>query len=254
LREAERAMLAEFSVNQWFLQKHWPENRARVRRILGALLERYPQRRARVLDVGCFNGYISLMARLLGFEVTGSDAEPYADRDVIFEKFGIGYVSANLNEGRPFAELADKTFDAVIFAEIFEHILNHPLGVLQDLARLLKPDGLLVLTTPNPSTVANAARILLDRHSLWGTLSFGEVQKFDGGGAICRADIHYREYRTCELTALLARAGFSVRQVQYMSMGSPVHEAAVKRMVKQSCGFLLRRRPFANTQFIVATT
>jgi SAM-dependent methyltransferase len=247
-------MLAEFSSNEWFLQHHWPENRARVRRILGALVAKYPQRGVRVLDVGCFNGYISLLARLLGFTVTGSDALPLGDRDAIFEKFGIEYFPANLNESRPFSALGDSAFDAVIFAEIFEHILNHPLGVLQDLARLLKPEGLLVLTTPNPSTVANAARILLDRHTLWGTPSFGEIQKFDTAGAICQADIHYREYRTCEVTELLARAGFSVRQVQYMSMGSPVHESTAKRLVKQSCGFLLRRRPFANTQFILATT
>lgn len=251
---AERAMLQEFADNQWFLENHWPENRARVRRIVAALLQRYPGGAGRVLDVGCFNGYISLLARLVGFEVTGSDALGYSDRDLIFEKFGIDFISANLNDSQPFAAVPSASLDAVIFAEILEHILNHPLGVLQDLARILKPGGLLLLTTPNPSTAANAARILLDRPTLWGTPSFGEVQKFDALSSIRQADIHYREYRTCEVRDLLAKAGFQVRELGYMSMGSPVNENALKRALKRSCGFLLRRRLFGNTQFIVATT
>ncbi|MGZ4813766.1 MAG: class I SAM-dependent methyltransferase [Terriglobales bacterium] len=145
------------------------------------------------------------------------------------------------------------SFHAVIFAEIFEHILNHPLGVLQEIARILKPGGTLVLTTPNPSTIANAARTVVDRHTLWGTAAFAEVPNFDARGAICQADIHYREYRTSELRELLSKADFAVRSVRYMSMGSPVGESIAKKMVKRSCGFLLHRRLFGNTQFILAT-
>jgi len=251
--ETERQMLAQFAANEWFLENHWPENRERVRRIMNELLRRFPQRSARVLDVGCFNGYMSLFARLLGFEVTGSDAFAFVDRQMIFRDFGIEFLETNLNATRPFLQVGDATYEAVIFAEIFEHILNHPLGVLREIARILKPDGLLLMTTPNPSTVTNAVRILLDRHSLWGTDSFGEMQKFGDNGTICQADIHYREYRTREVNDLLRKAGFKVCQVSYMGMGSPENENVLKRVVKRSCARLLRRRLFGNTQFIVAT-
>ena len=253
LDQAEHRMLEQFASNSWFLENHWPENRDRVRRIMNALLEKFPQRGASVLDVGCFNGYMSLLGHLLGFEVTGSDALGFGDRQMIFRDFGIAFLEANLNDPKPFAEVASSNYDAVIFAEIFEHILNHPLGVLKELARVLKPGGLLVITTPNPSTITNAARLLLDRYTLWGTESFGEVQKFGDSGSICQADIHYREYRTSEVTDLLKKAGFTVGTVSYLTMGSPVNEKALKRIVKRSCAPLFHRRWFGNTQFLVAT-
>jgi len=246
-------MLEQFAGNEWFLENHWPENRQRVRRIMNALLQRYPGRNASVLDIGCFNGYMSLLARMLGFDVTGSDAFSFVDRQMIFRDFGIHFLESNLNDPTAFPAIGDATFDAVIFAEIFEHILNHPLGVLKEIARMLKPAGLLLMTTPNPSTAANAVRVLLDRHTLWGTKSFGEVKKFGDDHAICQADIHYREYRTRELTDLLAKAGFTVQEVSYMPMGSPLNETFLKRIVKRSCLPLFRQRPFGNTQFIVAT-
>ena len=251
--EAEHKMLEQFADNGWFLQNHWPENRERVWRIMDVLLQRFPTRNANVLDVGCFNGYMSLLAHLLGFAVIGSDAVGIVDRQMIFREFGIRFVEANLNDPRPFAVVEDATYDAVIFGEILEHILNHPLGVLKELARVLKPGGLLIVTTPNPSTMTNAMRVLLDRYTLWGTESFGEVGKFSEGGAICQADIHYREYRTSEVTALLKKAGFSVGEVSYMAMGSPVNESTPKRLVKRWCAPLFRQRLFANTQFLVAT-
>lgn len=253
LDEAEHKMLEQFARNNWFLENHWPENRERVRRIMSVLLEKFPQRGACVLDVGCFNGYMSLLGHLLGFEVTGSDAVGLADRQVIFREFGIAFLEANLNDPKPLATVEAATFDAVIFAEIFEHILNHPLGVLKELARVLKPGGLLVMTTPNPSTITNALRLLLDRYTLWGTESFGEVQKFGDTGSICQADIHYREYRTSEMQDLLRKAGFKTGMVSYLAMGSPVNENALKRLVKRSCAPLFHRRLFGNTQFLVAT-
>ncbi|MGZ4813767.1 MAG: class I SAM-dependent methyltransferase [Terriglobales bacterium] len=103
INAAEQTMVAEFAPNQWFLTRHWPENRSRVREILSTLLTSYPDRNARVLDVGCFNGYISLLAKLMGFDVTGSDAFGFPDRDLIFSKYGIQFLHSNLNDAVAFA-------------------------------------------------------------------------------------------------------------------------------------------------------
>ena len=51
--------------------------------------------------------------------------------------------------------------DVVVLGEVFEHILNHPAGLLQAVFRILRPGGTVILTTPNPSTLINAVRLLV---------------------------------------------------------------------------------------------
>ena len=43
---------------------------------------------------------------------------------------------------------ADNSFDLVLSSEVIEHILE-PEHFVQEIARVLKPDGYLLLTTPN---------------------------------------------------------------------------------------------------------
>src|SRR5215469_7747818 len=45
-------------------------------------------------------------------------------------------------------DLADR-FDVIVAGELIEHVDN-PGGLIANLARHLKPDGMLVITTPNP--------------------------------------------------------------------------------------------------------
>jgi 2-polyprenyl-3-methyl-5-hydroxy-6-metoxy-1,4-benzoquinol methylase len=247
-------MLREFSWNTWFLTNHWPENEARVRRMLKDLVDDYPDRDASVLDVGCFVGHISLLIRLMGFETTGADAVRFPEREIAFSKYGIHELHTNLDHEFPFQRVPSCAFDAIVAGEIFEHILNHPLGVLKEFSRILKPRGKLILTTPNPSTAMNAVRVLLDKETGWGTIPFAEVPKITEGRVGCAAHIHFREYRTSDLVSLLENAGFVIRNIAYLPMGSSSMQSPFKKFVKSSRllrGFL-RKRLFAATQYIVA--
>ncbi|MCK7516128.1 MAG: class I SAM-dependent methyltransferase [Desulfobacterales bacterium] len=47
----------------------------------------------------------------------------------------------------------DNTFDFVLFLEVIEHLITGPTRVLQELARVLKPGGILVLTTDNSNSL-----------------------------------------------------------------------------------------------------
>ncbi len=44
---------------------------------------------------------------------------------------------------------ADNSFDVVLFCEIIEHLLSDPVHALLEIRRVLKPGGVMVLTTPN---------------------------------------------------------------------------------------------------------
>jgi 2-polyprenyl-3-methyl-5-hydroxy-6-metoxy-1,4-benzoquinol methylase len=111
-----------------------------------------------VLDFGAGTGV--LMGRLLasGFSgtVTGADMlpRPAGIRD------DIRWVQTDLNEPTP---LADASFDAIVSAEVIEHLEN-PRAVFREFRRLLKPHGKLLLTTPNQESFRAFTSLLLRGH------------------------------------------------------------------------------------------
>src|SRR6267142_4808335 len=96
-----------------------------------------------------------------------TDAAPTPEALGRFEKANVRFFISNLNRSSPFADIPDEQFRAVIMGEVIEHIFNHPLGLMKEIARIMKGGGALLLTTPNPSTVMNAMRLLLGRTLLW---------------------------------------------------------------------------------------
>ncbi len=255
-RESELAVVnlrRAFADNPWFSDIHWPENEERIRTMITDRVSRFPEG-GRVLDVGCFNGYLSLLLKWSGFEVIGTDMEALDDRTRLFAQHGVIFREANLNDVDPFPFINPGTIDVVMLGEVIEHVLNYPLGLLRSLFAGLRLGGLMIVTTPNPSNFMNAARALLGRPLMWGTEQFVSTAKFDGKTIIYRGDIHYREYTTSELRELLEAAGFEVEAIHYMGMGISAQQPALKRWIKRNVigRQLIKRRLFACTQYVVA--
>lgn len=252
--QAAAAMLQEYAGNSWFLNQHWPVNEPRIRRIADDLRKHFPTPGAKVLDLGAFNGYVSVLLSLLGFRATAADAHKLPEVDTFFAKYHIDFQPLNLNDRAPFSSIADASFDAIIMGEILEHILNAPLAVLQDVFRITKARGLLILTTPNPSNIMNAVRLLRDRPTLWGTSDFYKVPKAGDEGIICQADIHYREYRAAELRDMVSSAGFRILEQRFIGFGTAHNEGLLKRTMKRNPLLqpLLSKRIFASTHYLVA--
>jgi hypothetical protein len=80
----------------------------------------------------------------------------------------------------------------------------------------------------------NASRMLLDRYVLWGTDKFASVPKIDSAGAICEADIHYREYRRSELAQMITESGLRILSMRYMGFGQAHGESRLKTLIKRS--------------------
>ncbi|MHB8521998.1 MAG: class I SAM-dependent methyltransferase [Limisphaerales bacterium] len=241
--------------NDWVVRTYWPENQARVRLVLTDLLSRRaPGADMRVLDVGCYNGYISFLLARLGYRVTATDALESTERSQLFAREGIGFFSSNLNRPAPFRDLPEASFEAGIMGEVIEHILHHPLGLLEEMARILKPGGVLILTTPNPSTVLNAIRLLGGRSFSWGATEFMRLPKLVEGQLTTFEGIHYHEYTAGELFRLLGEAGFSVEKACYLGMGASAQQALWKRLIKGNLltKRLMSLRLFGCTHYVVA--
>lgn len=90
----------------------------------------------------------------------------------------------------------DGEFDVVIFAEIIEHLLNDPCKVLREIKRVLKPNGTLILTTPNVARLENVAKMIAGENI---------YDPYSGYGPYGR---HNREYNRHELVQLLRFEGY----------------------------------------------
>jgi 2-polyprenyl-3-methyl-5-hydroxy-6-metoxy-1,4-benzoquinol methylase len=235
IEKAIAAMLNEYRDNEWMLNEYWPMNEPHVRLMIADVMARFPPGpNVRLLDVGCFNGYISFLFKQFGYHVTGTDAWELEDRRAIFERAGIEFVSSNLNELRPFKHLAPQQFDIVIITQVIEHILNHPLGLLRSLAGVMRPGGLMILTTPNPATIMNAVRVLQGRSLLWGTNDFIDQPKIEDNHIISQGEIHYREYTSAELCHMLEGSGLRVEHSHYLPLGISRTQSKLKKLVKNN--------------------
>jgi 2-polyprenyl-3-methyl-5-hydroxy-6-metoxy-1,4-benzoquinol methylase len=72
----------------------------------------------------------------------------------------IGWIQGDLNNPLP---APDASFDAIMSSEVIEHLEN-PRAMFRDLFRLLKPGGLLVVTTPNQESLRSLAALLTAGH------------------------------------------------------------------------------------------
>lgn len=100
---------------------------------------------AKLLDVGCAAGLFVQEANRGGFDSEGCDYSDNAVRQAHAATGIRAFVSAAEK-----VEVPEDQYDVVTLLQVFEH-LPHPMPVLAELRRILKPGGMLVLETVNYS-------------------------------------------------------------------------------------------------------
>jgi len=110
----------------------------------------------RVLDLGCRSGALTRHF-LEGNELVGLDVDAAALAKA--SDLGIEPVQANVEEPLPFE---DASYDAVVAGELFEH-LQFPDALVAEIARVLRPGGVLVGSVPNAFRLQGRLRFLLGR-------------------------------------------------------------------------------------------
>lgn len=122
--------------------------------------DRKPLAGKQVLDVGCGAGLLTEPLTRLGANVTGIDAaienvqaaRAHAEAMGLSIAYRSGEVGALL--------LDDARFDLITSMEVIEHVAD-PAVFIAALASLLKPGGLLVISTPNRTPQSRLAMITL---------------------------------------------------------------------------------------------
>jgi len=155
--------------------------------------------RGRVLDYGAGIGNLTRRLWALGrFEqIAGADILPRPE-DL---PGAIPWHCLDLNHGDV---VPAASFDAVIAAEVIEHLEN-PREVARELYRILKPGGTLVLSTPNNESIRSLVALLIR----------GQYVAFDDS---CYP-AHITALLRKDLVRILGEAGFSGVRFQYTNFG-----------------------------------
>jgi SAM-dependent methyltransferase len=102
---------------------------------------------SRVLEIGSGLGYLTYSLRKAGYNALGIDISQAAV-NLANKTFGNFYILGKLAE---YAQTNIESFDIVILTEVIEHI-NEPIKFISSILKLLKPNGRVIITTPNKSS------------------------------------------------------------------------------------------------------
>jgi SAM-dependent methyltransferase len=209
--------------------------------------------RGRLLDLGCLGPELvvlrevrpdiavdglSIEGGIFGREESGfcSYTEPRPDRVTV----------RSVDAERERFPFEDASFDTVSSMQMFEHLKFGPQHVLSEAHRVLKDNGILVIATPNASSLLSVWKHCkgehpASHHSYSRSLTYGVVHPF--------------EYRASELRSLVTSYGFDVMaegtfySERYVAIGEEM--AKIFDFVK-SFGFPLDEAQVGDHLIIVA--
>ena len=121
-----------------------------LRHLTDKILELVDLPGGRALDVGCGAARLVVALARSGFQVDGVDVADHVveqSRRIAAEE-GVPARFFVADFTKPDPRFPDETYDLVVCSEVLEHVEPWR-EVVANIARVLKPGGLLVLTTPN---------------------------------------------------------------------------------------------------------
>ncbi|MEU1103492.1 methyltransferase domain-containing protein [Streptomyces tibetensis] len=165
-----------------------------------------------ILDIGCGDGTAAATAAPLlpGHRVIGVDWSQDALRRA---RTRIPYaVRGELTGGGlPFAS---ESADAVLFSEVVEHLVD-PDAALDEIRRILRPGGHLMLSTPNLAAWYNRGLLLAGVQPVFSEVSLRGIHGRPGKEVVG----HLRLYTARALKEFVAASGFTVERLE----GAPFH-------------------------------
>ena len=191
----------------------------------------------RFLDLGCANGQLIYAMRGLGWQVSGVDVN--ADAIEIARKHELDARVGSLESAR----FDDNTFDVVYLGDVIEHVPS-PRAVCQEIHRILRPGGLVVMRTPNAAS--GFANLTLSAASITGS-----------SWAHSEAPYHLHEFTPRGLARLLESCSFDIAWNTSEGRGRFLYKLGatgafddLKRQMKASGGYRLSGRLLCNLPLI----
>ena len=175
----------------------------------------------RCLDVGCGEGRMLLLLKAFGLDSYGVDKEVFQVSNLkgvllesllkdLFQEHRVHVLALNI-ETEPL-EYPNSFFDLVVFQEVIEHLHNSPKLALDEMKRVLKPGGYLIVSTPNIANLKKRINLLKGNSIHWNLKDYYNYKYVSPPN---REYIgHTREFTLKELSHMLDWAGFSIKKAE----------------------------------------
>jgi SAM-dependent methyltransferase len=225
----------------WDVEHRYTKSHRMLREVMPDL------RGKRILDLGCSRGMLLERFRryegveLVGVELDAADRADAEDRGIHVDDFQINVFDG----GRMTARLAypNEAFDVVLAGEIIEHIVDTQ-SFLAEIARVLRPSGATMLSTPNILWWKYRIALLAGRYPdpLDYRLRFGR----DFG--------HVRQFTPTLLRGLLEEAGFREVRIAGRRLGPTVTLTRSPAPLARALDRLADRTPSLSDVIVAAAT
>jgi len=147
-----------------------------------------------ILEIGCGGGILLKELKELGFETYAADPSPTAIRAA--EKYGFSLIAKFFA-----AHLFTETFDLIFHSDVLEHAFD-PWKFIEEQRKVLKPNGLIVISVPNAAD----------------SISYGDISM---------AMHQHLQYFTPEsLSKLMQASGFEILEIRAADYGGSLYCAA----------------------------
>jgi SAM-dependent methyltransferase len=205
--EAELCGLDHASPYFTLLRANFIDDLMRIKRL---------HRAGAMLEIGGYPFYFSMCLRRLGVDLTTVDLAPQRAQDLI-RRHSLRVVRCDIErESLPFE---DHSVATIALCATFEHLRVDPFFALEEMRRVLQPDGLLYLTTPNLYRLGNVVSFALGRG-----LAFDPIREYGKLRTVGHMG-HVREYTASEIRRFLAGAGFA--RVEVRTRATPSRRGAL---------------------------
>jgi methionine biosynthesis protein MetW len=187
-------------------QTDHPVADTRLRIVLDLILA---ARAETLLDIGCGRGTLGAMilAQRPNMRIYGTELTPASIEEAT--QVGITIVTKDVTTG---ISLPDESVDVVVMGEIIEHLVD-PDAVVDEVHRVLRPGGQLIVTTPNIASWTNRLVLALGIQPLFTETStrkkYGRRFRFLGQGSTVMQG-HLRLFTLSALTEMLEDLGFAI--------------------------------------------
>jgi len=157
---------------------------------------------AKILDIGSHPFFLPGYLSLKGYENISVVDIDRPDDFPLDPRWGVQSCKLDIEEQKwPYE---DGYFDVIMLLEVFEHLYKKPNHVFREIQRVLKPNGVLLISTPNGWTLRSILRFLIKQRSGHRIYSFSQTYEklghFD----------HIREYSVSEIKEYLGHFALSI--------------------------------------------
>jgi 2-polyprenyl-6-hydroxyphenyl methylase/3-demethylubiquinone-9 3-methyltransferase len=174
---------------------------------------------AKILDIGVYPPHLFTAFEQLGYKLSGISSQ--------HEKVKLKNISI-LNIEKEKFPYKNNEFDLILMTEVIEHLTANPVVYLSEIKRVLKPNGYLLITTPNAVHLKNRMKVLFGKSASFPVEQLSETKSNDDS-------IYYRhnrEFTLWELEKIVQMAGFKIQKSDYFSAYTPGRKRRKTSMVK----------------------